>query len=173
MLRCQLIIDGVKQQQGTRRPKSIVADLLKDLQVDYVDADIKSAFRLGPINDKASRPHSIKVLFASNHFEDAVFKNIQKGKEQWKGFHISDAFTIEEQECRHDMKCIHAAGKARGVDVKLKGSSIIIPIDPKGLPSNMWYFPRISQNSRKIPLKFRANTQIQSITNAYLLIKTK
>ena len=126
MLRCQLIIDGVKQQQGTRRPKSIVANLLKDLQVDYVDADIKSAFRLDPINDKASRPRSIKVLFASNHFEYAVFKNIQSGNEQWKGVHISDAFTIKEQERRRDMRCIHAAGKARGVNVQLKGSSIII-----------------------------------------------
>ena len=46
-------------------------------------------------------------------------------------------------------------------------------IDPKGLSSNMRYFPRISQNSLKIPLKFRANTQIQSLTNAYLLIKMK
>ena len=47
------------------------------------------------------------------------------------------------------------------------------PIDPKGLPSNMRYFPRISQNSLKIPPKFRANTQIQILTNAYLFIKTK
>ena len=47
------------------------------------------------------------------------------------------------------------------------------PIDPKGLPSNMRYFPRTSPNSLKIPLKFRANTQIQSLTNAYLLIKNE
>ena len=37
----------------------------------------------------------------------------------------------------------------------------------------MRYFPRISQNSLKIPPKFRANTQIQSVTNAYIVIKTK
>ena len=47
------------------------------------------------------------------------------------------------------------------------------PLDPKGLPSNMRYFPRISQNSLKIPQKCRANTKIQSLTNAYLFIKTK
>ena len=40
--------------------------------------------------------------------------------------HISDAVTIEEQDRRRDMRCIYAAGKAKGVDVKLKGSSIII-----------------------------------------------
>ena len=49
----------------------------------------------------------------------------------------------------------------------------INPIDPKVLPSNMRYFPRISQNSLKIPPKFRANTQIQSVNNVYLFIKTK
>ena len=121
-------IDGVKENQGTRRPKSIVTGLLKDLQVDYVDADIKSAYRLGPINDKATRPPSIKVLFASNRFKYDIFKNIKKlqGKEQWKGVHISDSVTIEEQERRWDMRCIYAAGKARGIDVKLKVSCIII-----------------------------------------------
>ena len=48
---------------------------------------------------------------------------------------------------------------------------MVYPIDPKGLPSNMRYFPRISPNSLKIPPKFRANTQIQILTNAYLLSK--
>ena len=37
----------------------------------------------------------------------------------------------------------------------------------------MPYFPRISQNSLKIPPKFRANTRIQSVNNVYLFIKTK
>ena len=74
LLRCQLIIDGVKENQGNRRPKSIVINSLNDLQVDYVGADIKSAYRLGPINDKATRPRSIKVLFASNHFKYDILK---------------------------------------------------------------------------------------------------
>ena len=56
LLRCQLIIDGVNEKQGACRPKSIVIGLLKDLQVDFVDADIKSAYRLGPLNEKATRP---------------------------------------------------------------------------------------------------------------------
>ena len=34
--------------------------------------------------------------------------------------HISVSVTIEEQKRRRDMRCIDAAGKARGVDVKLK-----------------------------------------------------
>ena len=43
----------------------------------------------------------------------------------WKGVHISDAVTIEEQERQRDMRCIYA-GKAKGMDIKLKGLSIII-----------------------------------------------
>ena len=33
------------------------------------------------------------------------------------------------------------------------------PLDPTDLPSNMRYFPRISQISLKIPPQFRANIQ--------------
>ena len=126
-LRCQLIIDGVKEQ-GNRRPKTIISNLLKDLEVDFIDADIKSAFRLGPINDRATRPRSIRIQFSTISFKYDIFKNIQKlkGKEAWKGVHISDAVTVEEQDRRRDMRCIYAAGKAKGVNVKLKGSSIII-----------------------------------------------
>ena len=58
-------------------------------------------------------------------------------------------------------------------DIKIHCSPLFNLIDPKGLPSNMRYFPRISPNSYKIPPKFRVNTQIQSVTNAYLVIKTK
>ena len=48
----------------------------------------------------------------------------------------------------------------------------INPIDPGDLPSNMRYFPRISPNSLKISLKFRATIHIQSLTNAHIFIKT-
>ena len=111
MLRCQLIIDGVREQ-GTKRPKTIVTNLLKDLEVDFIDSNIKSAFRLGPIRENAARPRSIKVQFINNNFKYDIFKNIQKlkGKEMWKGVHICDAVTIEEQERRRDMRCIYAVG---------------------------------------------------------------
>ena len=78
----------------------------------------------------------------------------------------------------HEYTSCKDNGKSRSADkspdFEINVEVVFInPIDPKGLPSNMRYFPRISQNSLKIPLKFRANTQIQILTNAYLLIKTK
>ena len=103
-MRCQLIIDGVREQ-GSKRPKVVVINLLKDLGVEFSDSDIKSAYRLGPINDRATRPRSIKVQFVSNQFKYGIFKNIQKlkGKEMWKGVNISDAVSAEEQDKRRDM----------------------------------------------------------------------
>ena len=124
-MRCQLIIDGAKEQG---RPKIIVVSLLKDLGVEFVEADIRSAYRLGPVNEKSTRPRSIKVQFVSNKFKYDIYKNIQKlkGKEQWQGVHISDAVSQDEQEKRRDMRCIFAVGKARSIDIKLRGSNIII-----------------------------------------------
>ena len=124
-MRCQLIIDGAKEQG---RPKSVVASLLKDLGVEFVEADIRSAYRLGQVNDKSTRPRSIKVQFVSNKFKYDIYKNIQKlkGKEQLQGVHISDAVSQDEQEKRRDMRCIFAVGKARSIDIKLRGSNIII-----------------------------------------------
>ena len=69
--------------------KTIVANLLKDLQVDFVDSDIKSAFRLGSINDKASCQRSIKVQFVSNSFKYFTFKNIQILKDRLWGWRCS------------------------------------------------------------------------------------
>ena len=102
--------------------------MLKDLGVEFSEADIKSAYRLGPVNDRATRPRSIKVQFTSNQFKYEIFKNVQKlkDKENWKGVHLSDAISSEEQDKRRDMRCIYAVGKAKGIDIKLKGSNIVI-----------------------------------------------
>ena len=112
LMRCQLIIDGVKERG---RPKTVVINLLKDLGVEFVEAGIRSAYRLGPVNDKNTRPRSIKVQFANNRFKYDIFKNIQqlKGKDQWRGVHISDAVSQDEQERRRDMRCIFRCGKRK------------------------------------------------------------
>ena len=100
--------------------------MLKDLGIDYVQSDVESAYLFGPINDKAVRPCSIKVQFAS-YSEYNILTNIQKlkGKKQWRGIYILDAISMEEQEKRRDMRCIFAAGKVKGIDIKLRGSNIV------------------------------------------------
>ena len=49
----------------------------------------------------------------------------------------------------------------------------INPLDPTDLTAYMRYFPRISQNSLKIPMNFLADIQIQIFTKDFLFIKTK
>ena len=72
------------------------------------------------------------------------------------------------------MSAHHIGGAAgRNLSLTINPQSIFNPIDPKGLLSNVQYFPRISQSSLKIPLKFRADTQIQSVTNAYFFYQNE
>ena len=59
------------------------------------------------------------------------------------------------------------------VPLHLKGMYSFNPLDPTDIPSNMWYFPRISPNSLRNSPKCRASVQIQSATYPYLSIKTK
>ena len=68
------------KEQGTRPSKTVVINLLKDLELEFSDADIKSAYRLGPLNEKSLHPKSIKVQFINSHFKYEIFKNIQKLK---------------------------------------------------------------------------------------------
>ena len=39
---------------------------------------------------------------------------------------ISDDLTIEEQDRRRDMRCIYAARIPKGMNIQMKGSSIVI-----------------------------------------------
>ena len=71
-----------KALNGLRR----VINLLKGLNVDYVDPDIKSAYRLGLINDKVTRPRPIKVQFSSNSFKFSRTLTDEKAKILGKGF---------------------------------------------------------------------------------------
>ena len=125
--RCLLIVDGVKEMR-TIKAKSQIASLLDDLDVECKDSDIKAAFRIGPIRKGVSRPRSIKVEFASQTTKGEIFKNIDKTRalDSWKGVFLSDSLSPEEQRQQKDLRCIHASAKSRGIDVKLRGKTLII-----------------------------------------------
>ena len=125
--RCSLILDGVNEREN-KRPRSVVSNLMKDLSIEYKEADIKAAYRLGPVRNGIARPRSIKVLFVNPATKGEIFKNIDKLKQNdaWKGVRLSDAISPQEQSQQRDLRCIFAAAKAQGINVKLRGSSIII-----------------------------------------------
>ena len=125
--RCALILDGVNERDN-KRPKVVIENLLKDLDLECKDTDVKAAYRLGPIRNGTARPRSIKVIFTSSNTKGDIFKNIDKlqRKDAWKGVRLSDAISPQEQSQQRDLRCIYAAAKAQGLNVKLRGSSIII-----------------------------------------------
>ena len=106
----------------------MIEELLKDLEVDVKEVDIKSVYRLGPLKTGISRPRSIKVHFTKSNVKGVIFRNIEKLQQipKWKGVRISDAISPAEQRQQRDLRCIYAAAKARGINTKLRGSTIII-----------------------------------------------
>ena len=122
-----IIIDGVKEQRA-QKPKSIISSLLSDLDIEHSDHDIKSAFRIGPFKKGIARTRSIKIEFQSPNTKGEIFKNIEKLRtlDQWKGVFLSDALSPTEQKQQKDLRCLYAAARARGIDVKLRGLTLII-----------------------------------------------
>ena len=125
--RCSLILDGVNERDN-KKPRLVISSLLKDLNVDFKDSDIKAAYRLGPVRNGVARPRSIKVLFATMTTKGNIFKNIEKLRQNdsWKGVRLSDAISPQEQSQQRDLRCIFAAAKSQGLNVKLRGNNLII-----------------------------------------------
>ena len=124
--RCLLLLDGVTEQE--KRLTTVINSLLSDLGIDTKEGDIKASYRLGALKTGISRPRTIKVQFANAKIKTEIFKNIGKLKTivAWKGVHLSDALTPKEQKQAKDLRCIFALGKAKKLDIKLRGNVIII-----------------------------------------------
>ena len=125
--RCLLLLDGVNERDH-KRPITVVQALLKDLGVNYKEGDIKSAYRLGALKTGISRPRTIKIQFSNTSMKGEIYRNINKLKtnESWKGVHLNDALSPKELQQVKDLRCIFAAGKAQGLDIKLKGNILVI-----------------------------------------------
>ena len=119
--RCLLLLDGVSENEN--RPSTVVNSLLADLGITTKEGDIKASYRLGALKTGIARPRTIKVKFANPKIKPEIFKNIGKPKQivAWKGIHLNDAMTPLEQKQTKDLRCIYAAGKARGLDIKNEG----------------------------------------------------
>ena len=125
--RCLLLLDGVNERDN-KRPVAVIEKLLSDLEINFKDCDIKSTYRIGPLKTGISRPRTIKVHFTSPSMKGEIFKNIGKLRKvvTWKGVHLSDALSNKELREVKDLRCIYAAGKAQGLDIKMKGNVLVI-----------------------------------------------
>ena len=124
--RCLLLLDGVSEQE--RRPITVVNSPLADLGIEFKEGDVKASYRLGTLRTGIARPRTIKVQFANSKTKAEIFKNVGKLKNitARKGVHLNDAMTPLEQRQAKDLRCIFAAGKAKGLDIKLRGNILII-----------------------------------------------
>ena len=125
--RCLLLLDGVNERDH-KRPMVVIQALLSDLDITFKDGDIKSAYRIGAVKTGVSRPRTIRIQFSNTSLKGEIFKNISnlKKKEGWKGVHLNDALSPKELQQAKDLRCIFAAGKAQGLDIKLRGNVLII-----------------------------------------------
>ena len=125
--RSLLLMDGINERDH-KRPIVVVQALLTDLGITYKDGDIKSAYRLGALKTGITRPRTIKVQFSNSSLKGEIFKNISKLKknDNWKGVHLNDALSPKELQQSKDLRCIFAAGKAQGLDIKLRGNVLFI-----------------------------------------------
>ena len=124
--RCLLLIDGVSENE--KRPNIVVNSLLSDLGIPVKEGDIKATYRLGALKTGVARPRTIKVQFSNSKTKAEIFKNIAKIKNivAWKGVHLSDAMTPLELRQAKDLRCVYAVGRAKGLDIKLRGNILVI-----------------------------------------------
>ena len=125
--RCLLLMDGVNERDH-KKLITVVQALLTDLGVPHKDGDINAAYRIGTLKNGVARPRTIKIQFSNSALKGEIFKNINKLRklENWKGVHLNDALSPKELQQVKDLRCIFAAGKAQGLDIKLRGSVLII-----------------------------------------------
>ena len=125
--RSLLLLDGINERDF-KRTMVVVQALISDLGVTYRDGDIKSAYRLGAVKTGISRPRTIRIQFTNTSRKGEIFNNISKLKknDKWKGVHLNNALSPKELQQAKDLPCIFAAGKAQGLDIKLRGSALVI-----------------------------------------------
>ena len=56
----------------------------------------------------------------------SIFIGKLKNNVAWKGVHLNDALSPKEQREAKDLRCIYAAGKTKGLDIKMKGNALLI-----------------------------------------------
>ena len=77
--RCLILIEGVPEKSKLK-PREIAGNLLKELGIDFVESDIRTAYRMGQLQNNPKRGRAIKVKFSATYFKQEICKNIVKLK---------------------------------------------------------------------------------------------
>ena len=125
--RCMVLLEGIPERTKLK-PREIAANLLNELEINFVESDIRAAYRLGQLQDKQKRGRTIKVKLSASYIKQEIYKNINKlkGNRSWEGVIISDVLSQQEQEQRRDLRCLAAFARSHDIEAKVKGDKLVI-----------------------------------------------
>ena len=121
-----MIIEGLRETNGESL-RSIVQELLEDLEMSFTVEWIDCIYRMGPKRQGVNK-RPVMLTFPFISYKHEILRNIYKLKndEKWKGVFLQDDLTPEEQVKRKETRAIYAYAKAKGLDVKMKGSRLVV-----------------------------------------------
>ena len=121
-----MLIEGLKETNNENL-RMIIDEMLQDLGVSFTVEWIDSIYRVGPKRKPTDRrPVMLTFPFVSYKFE--IFRNAYqlKDMEKWKGIYLQDDLSLPEQLKKKENRAIFAFAKSQGIDVKMRGSHLII-----------------------------------------------
>ena len=121
-----MIIEGVKEKQNENL-RLIIDEMLEDMGVSFNVEWVDCIYRVGPKKQGIDR-RPIMINFPFLSYKHEIFRNIYKLKDnqKWRGVYLQDDLTLAEQSKKKETRAIYAYAKSKGVDVKMRGSQLII-----------------------------------------------
>ena len=124
-----MIIEGVKEKQNENL-RLILDEMLEDMGVSFTVEWVDCIYRVRPKKQGTDR-RPIMINFPFLSYKHEIFQNIYKLKDnqKWRGVYLQDNLTLVEQSKKKETRAIYAYAKSKGVDVKMKGSQLVIDGD--------------------------------------------
>ena len=113
-----LIIEGLREEDN-KDLRATIDELLADIEMNFNVEWCDSIFRMGVKRQGPSR-QPVKIILPFLIYRGAILRNAYKlmGMRKWNGVFI--------QQKKKETRAIFAYGKSKGLDIKMKGSHLVI-----------------------------------------------
>ena len=121
-----LIIEGLREEDNEDL-RATIDELLADIEMNFNVEWCDSIFRMGVKRQGPSR-RPVKIILPFLIYRGAILRNAYKlkGMRKWNGVFIQEDLTPEAQQKKKETRAIFAYGKSKGLDIKMKGSHLVI-----------------------------------------------
>ena len=121
-----MLIKGVKETNNENL-RLIIDEMFGDLETTFNVKWIDCTYRLGPKRQGSDR-RPIMLTFPFISYKHEIYRNAYKLKNinKWKGIYLQDDMSAPEQAKKKEIWVIYAYGKAQGLDVKVRGSNLVV-----------------------------------------------